>query len=87
MPSFEFEISVVLVVFAFVSLVALWITREKEGSVKLPTHVGDEGVVGGGGDEDAYVPVVDPFDVTKPEDLIDGYPIDGEGFWKRVSRV
>jgi hypothetical protein len=27
----------------------------------------------------------DPFDVTKPEDVIDGEPVDEVQFWSRVS--
>jgi hypothetical protein len=88
MPRFEFEISVVLVVFVFFSLMALWIAREKDGRVKLPSHLGDEGVGGAGGlARDGYLPGVDPFDVTKPEDIMDGYPIDEDGFWRRVSWI
>lgn len=78
MPRLEFEISVALVVSVVLSGIVLWITREKEGKVQLPTHVDDEslgdGFLGG-----------DPFDVTKPEDVIDGYPIDEDEFWKKVS--
>lgn len=78
MPRLEFEISVALVGCVLVSLVGLWITREKEGSVKLPVHVGDDDSLGNGSGEG------DPFDVTKPEDVVDGYPIDEDGFWKRI---
>ncbi|EKM77362.1 hypothetical protein AGABI1DRAFT_130448 [Agaricus bisporus var. burnettii JB137-S8] len=79
MPRLEFEISVALVVSVVLSGIVLWITREKEGKVQLPTHVDDEslgdGFLGGG----------DPFDVTKPEDVIDGYPIDEDEFWKKMQ--
>jgi hypothetical protein len=81
MPRFEFEISVALLVSVVLSGIVLWVTREKEGKVQLPTHVGEEplgdGFLGGG----------DPFDVTKPEDLLDGFPVNEEQFWKRVSSV
>jgi len=90
MVCFESEISVVLVICVPVSCVVLWFTtRAKEGSVRLPVYVGEEeeeiftrsadaGNAGSSGD--------DPFDVTKLEDIIDGYPIDEDGFWKRVSK-
>lgn len=79
MPRFEFEISIALVVCVAASCIILWFTREKEGKVALPTNIGDEpvgdGFIGGG----------DPFDVTRPEDIVDGLPIDEDEFWRRVS--
>ena len=84
MVCFEFEISVVLAICVPVSCVVLWFTaRAKEGGVKLPVHVGGE--VTRNADTGGYLSGDDPFDVTKPEDIIDGYPIDEDGFWKRVS--
>lgn len=77
MPWFEFEISLVSVVLVLGSCVAFWITREKEGQVKLPTYSGDL--------DTRHFGESDPFDVTKPEDVMDGYPLNGEGFWQRVS--
>ena len=29
----------------------------------------------------------DPFDVTEPEDLVDGQPVDEERFWNRVRSL
>jgi len=85
MVCFEFEISVVLAICVPVSCVVLWFTtRAKEGGVKLPVHVGEE--VTRNADAGGYLSGDDPFDVTKPEDIIDGYPIDEDGFWKRVSK-
>ncbi|KAF9450615.1 P-loop containing nucleoside triphosphate hydrolase protein [Macrolepiota fuliginosa MF-IS2] len=77
MPRFEFEASVVLAVCAVSSAVVGWFTREKEGTVRLPMHVGEEGNPAGSGGED-------PFDVTRPEDVVDGYPLDADEFWKRM---
>lgn len=82
MPRFEFEFSVVLLVCAVGSGIVKWCMREKEGKIRLPTHAGEEnervgdGFAGEGGD---------PFDVTRPEDIVDGYSLDEDEFWKRVS--
>jgi len=58
--------------------------RAKDGGVKLPVHVGEE--VTRNADAGGYLSGDDSFDVTKPEDIIDGYPIDEDGFWERVSK-
>jgi len=88
MVCFEFEISVVLAICVPVSCVVLWFTtRAKEGGVRLPVHVGeDEGILTRDTDAGGYLSGDDPFDVTKPEDIIDGYPIDEDEFWNRVSK-
>ena len=46
--------------------------KSGEGKHALPTLDSDEGLQR------------DPFDVTKPEDLVDGKPLDEERFWKLV---
>jgi len=85
MVCFEFEISVVVAICVPVSCLVLWFTmRAKDGGVKLPVHVGEE--VTRNADAGGYLSGDDPFDVTKPEDIIDGYPIDEDGFWERVSK-
>lgn len=91
MPRFEFEISVVLVICVLVSRVVWWFTmREKEGGVRLPVHIGEEesgsGMLTSSVDTGGYLSRGDPFDITKLEDIVDGYPIDEDGFWKRASR-
>ncbi|TFK34287.1 multidrug resistance-associated ABC transporter [Crucibulum laeve] len=76
MPRFQLEIAIVLAVSALGSASTIYFTRPKDGKIQLPTL----------SDEDGIASVRDPFDVTKPEDLIDGHPIEGEGFWKRMQR-
>ena len=74
MPRFQFPIAIALVFCVVASLLVFYLTRTKEGKIKLPVHT----------------PVVDEqnerdvFDVTRPEDITDGYPIDAESFWTRV---
>ncbi len=65
--------AIALLVSACLSL-ALLFKHKNEGKLQLPIHAdGDDRLLGH-----------DPFDVTKPEDVVDGYPIDEEGFWNRV---
>jgi hypothetical protein len=74
MPRFQLPIAVALVVSVVTSLLTFYLTRAKEGRIQLPTHtaVADE------------PNERDIFDVTRPEDVADGYPIDAESFWIRV---
>ena len=72
---FQLEVAIALVTSAFSSLVVRYFTGKKaEGTIQLPIHI----------EEDQHDTLHDPFDVTKPEDVVHGYPIDAEGFWTRV---
>jgi hypothetical protein len=72
---FQLEVAIALVTSAFSSLGRSIFTGKKaEGTIQLPVHV----------EEDQHDTLHDPFDVTKPEDVVHGYPIDAEGFWTRV---
>ena len=77
MPVLQLSFDIVLcttgIVSAFVCVVD---AREKDRQVQLPTYELD-------GEEN----LDDPFDVTKPEDIIDGYPIREDKFWARVRLV
>ena len=76
MPVYQLHVAVALsvallgsaVLFAYQSTG----TNADEGKNALPILEGDEGLAR------------DPYDVTKPEDLVDGKPLDEERFWKRV---
>lgn len=72
----QLEISILLVVGAVCSILALYLGRPKEGKLKLPEHV----------DETDGEELPDPFDgVTTPEDLVDGDPLDAHSFWVKVT--
>jgi len=75
MARFQLPIAVVLNVSTALSFVVFILTRRTEGKIQLPTHANE-------GDEE--VPKHDPFDVTKAEDVADGYPVDEQGFWSKV---
>jgi hypothetical protein len=75
MAQFQLPIAVVLIVSTALSLVVFILTRRAEGKIRLPTYANDD---------DDEVLKHDPFDVTKAEDVADGYPIDEQGFWSRV---
>jgi hypothetical protein len=69
MPRFQLQVAVLSVIGAACSLTVFYLARPEEGKIKLPHTEQDE---------------FDPFDVTRPEDLVDGYPIDEQAFWFRV---
>lgn len=78
MPQFQLEVAILLAATAACSLFLFYLRRSKDGQIKLPVHAEDDG-----GYQPA--PAVDPFDVLKPEDLVDGSPIDEEKFWATVG--
>jgi hypothetical protein len=73
MDRLQLPAAIALLVSAFLSL-ALLLKNKNEGKLQLPIHA----------DGDDRPLEHDPFDVTKPEDVVDGYPIDEEGFWNGV---
>ncbi len=75
MPQYQLLVSVVLVATALCSASLLFLARPSpEGKIKLPEFIQDGALQ-------------DPFDVTKPEDVIDGEPIDEADFWARVRAM
>ena len=70
MLRFQLPISIGLVTSVVTSLIAFYFTRTKEGKIQLLTA----------NEQNER----DFFDIIRPEDVTDGYPIDGESFWKRV---
>ncbi|KAF8888648.1 hypothetical protein BD779DRAFT_455287 [Infundibulicybe gibba] len=75
MPRYQLPIAITLVGFSIASLIAFYFTRPNRGKIKLPLHLDDTtGPLFAG----------DPFDVTTPEDIIDGYPIEAEAFWAQM---
>ncbi|KAF8842919.1 P-loop containing nucleoside triphosphate hydrolase protein [Paxillus ammoniavirescens] len=73
MPEYQLPIAAILAATAAGSIFFLYLTRSQGGKIQLPTH---------GEDDDSLVR--DPFDVTRPEDVVDGFPIDEEAFWNNV---
>ena len=71
MPRFQLPIAIALATSAVASLITLYFTRSKDGKIQLPAMANEQSER-------------DIFDVLRPEDLIDGYPIDEERFWTRV---
>ncbi|RPD54947.1 multidrug resistance-associated ABC transporter [Lentinus tigrinus ALCF2SS1-7] len=73
MPAYQLPVAISLTVAIVPSLVGRLASGTKEKKTALPTFAeGEEGLIR------------DPFDVTKPEDFIDGTPIDEDGFWTRM---
>ena len=71
MLRFQLPISIALVTSVVISLFTLYFTRTKEGKILLPTAANKQNER-------------DIFDVIRPEDVMDGYPIGEESFWTRV---
>jgi hypothetical protein len=73
MPRFELAVAIALVGGALCSTaVFVFLSHwQKEGGIRLPVRVGEDGVK-------------DPFDVTTPEDMVDGFPIGEAKFWAKV---
>ncbi|KAG6854494.1 hypothetical protein C0991_006096 [Blastosporella zonata] len=74
MPRFQFEVWLVLATAALGSGAIFFLNRPREGKIQLPIH----------GTADVLENIHDPFDVTKPEDVVDGYPIEGDAFWSKM---
>lgn len=71
MPELQFQVAVVLVACWVLSALLLIVVTYDESKVRLPQSVQDNSLQ-------------DPFDVTKPEDIVDGEPVDEVRFWARV---
>ncbi|KAF8211647.1 ATP-binding cassette transporter [Mycena galopus ATCC 62051] len=74
MPVYQLEISIALAVAAACSLALFAIHLSSEGKIQLSVNDEPNG--------QAY----DPFDVSKPEDRLDGYPIKEAEFWDQMKR-
>ncbi|KAJ7185377.1 multidrug resistance-associated ABC transporter [Mycena filopes] len=74
MPLYQLEIACSLAITAVCSSLFLYLNRSVEGKIHLPLH------------SDESEPGDDAFDVTRPEDVLDGYPIDGDRFWATIRR-
>jgi hypothetical protein len=73
MPSFQFPVALALATSAILSFAVSRLSESKRGIIALPVT-----------SDDPLEPRHDPFDVTSPEDIIDGEPIDETSFWRKV---
>jgi hypothetical protein len=73
MPLFQLPVAVTLASSAFFSLAFRSFSASKPGKIALPIV-----------SESPLEPRHDPFDVTSPEDIIDGEPVDETSFWANV---
>jgi hypothetical protein len=76
MRSFQLPVAVALATSAILSLAVRGLSASKRGEIALPVT------------SDAPLePQHDPFDVTSPEDIIDGEPVDETSFWQNVRSL
>jgi hypothetical protein len=73
MPLFQLHVAVTLASSAFLSVAFRSFSASKPGKIALPIT-----------SESPLEPQHDPFDVTTPEDIIDGEPVDETSFWANV---
>lgn len=71
MPQFQLPVAIVLAVAAALSALLLIAVKPDEGKVNLPQAFEDDSLQ-------------DPFDVSEPEDVVDGEPVDEVRFWAKV---
>lgn len=81
MPAYQLEVAITLAFFVGCSIFAYWLAQPKEGQIKLPEYQDDSDIAR---DELEQEGKKDPFDVTNPEDFVDGYPLDEKGFYDKV---
>ena len=81
MTQFQLEIGIFLCCCAVVSSLFFYrATRPEDSKIALPIRNGSLG------HEDERE-VDDPFNVTTPEDMVDGFPIREEEFWRKVRML
>lgn len=78
MPEFQLPVAVTLAASAVCSLAFYTLSSSDEGKVQLPVSAQDA---------DGEPLLKDPFDVTRPEDLVDGEPLNEGPFWAQVCRL
>ena len=79
MPRLQLEAGVFLCVCAVISclkFVLNWRNSKREGTIVLDAAQ-DEGL-------DGLSTSADPFPITKEEDVVDGFPIQEQVFWRKV---
>lgn len=76
MPSFQLPVAATLAISAFLSLAFRGFSATKRGKIALPLT-----------SDCPLEPRHDPFDVTSPEDIIDGEPVDESSFWASVRSL
>ncbi len=86
MARFQLEVGLFLCACSLLSLLFFaldWKRGREEGHIQLPLHDDGEEELDGGTSQN------DPFPITKPVDMLDGYPIREDDFWREVrsSRV
>jgi hypothetical protein len=70
MPDYQLPASIALAASAAISAAVNFANSKHEGNIKLEGPEGEQ--------------ERDPFNVTTPEDVAPGEPIDGPQFWSRV---
>jgi hypothetical protein len=76
MPFYQLPVAVALATSALLSLAVRGLSASRRGKIALPVT-----------SDGPLQPQHDPFDVTSPEDVIDGEPVDETSFWLKVRSL
>ena len=76
MPLYQLPVAVTIAFCALLSLAVRSLSASKWGKIALPVTLNDP-----------LEHLRDPFDVTSPDDIIDGEPIDETSFWLNVRSL
>lgn len=83
----QLVIGIVLVAAVLCSAIIFWLSPPVQtGKISLPTVVDDE-VDEADNLQRQLLDDNDPFLVTKPEDFLDGTPVDEDKFWAKVQHT
>ncbi|KAF8549145.1 P-loop containing nucleoside triphosphate hydrolase protein [Imleria badia] len=74
MPQYQLPIAAILAATGAGSILVLFLARPKQPKIQLPTS----------GEHNESL-LHDPFDVSRPEDFVDGYPINEVAFWNKAG--
>ncbi|TFK86901.1 ATP-binding cassette transporter [Polyporus arcularius HHB13444] len=75
MAEYQLHVAITLTAGLTTSIAVLCLAGPRKTTTELPTSLDGTSSL-----------LRDPFDITKPEDFVDGIPIDADGFWRRVRR-
>jgi hypothetical protein len=74
MPQYQLPTAAILAATGVGSILVLYLTSSRQRKIQLPTS----------GEHNESL-LRDPFDVTRPEDFIDGHPINEVAFWNKAG--
>jgi hypothetical protein len=87
MRPFQLTVAVLLTIGALCSIAVLCFRRSSANEGKIHLSLDHSDIVSDAECDIQEDNFPDPFDVVKPEDIIDGYPVDEAEFWAKVCSI